>query len=288
MTRYYFFRAMMPLAGRFPRVFYPIAVAMARATWLVWPGHRNRVIGNMLPLCDGDPRRARRAARLAHSNIARYWVDVASVPHLNMDRFERDHITVIDEHHLAPLSLPGPVIIVSAHTGNPEFALQAIIRRGRRFTALVEDIKPRALANYLHRLRTAAGGTFEVASFSGIRACLEALKAGEVVGIVADRDLQGTGLCTRIAGRDVRLPRGPWELARRTNAVVIPVFASRDAGDHFSLRCMEAFRVARGDDPEADIACAVERWAALLDAQLRREPEQWAVLEDFWRVHACG
>jgi lauroyl/myristoyl acyltransferase len=50
----------------------------------------------------------------------------------------------------------------------------------------------------------------------------------------------------------------------------------------------EPFRVAATEDANADIRQAVERFARLLEQHLRRDPGQWAVLEDFWRVHACG
>ncbi len=281
-------RLTAPVLGRFTLFSYPFA---AFAGWFAWharPGRRGTLVQNMLPLCDGDRERAVAEAKLAFRNIARYWVDVMTIPHRDMANFEPNHVTLLDGERLGPLERPGPVLLLSAHMGSPELPLQAITFRGRQFMALVEDVQPPAFGRHLLRLRMAAGGRYRVAGFGGVRACIEALREGNVVGMLADRDLQGTGMCADVAGRRVRLPRGPWEIARRTNATVIPVFMSRDWRDRFTVRVEEPFQVACTGDGEADVRAAIDRWAVLLDAHLRREPGQWTVLENFWRAHGCG
>ncbi len=281
-------RMTAPVLGRFPWFSYPVATF---AGWLAWntrPARRRILVLNMLPLCDGDRARAIREAKQSFRNIARYWVDVMTIPHRDMANFERKHVTLVDGERLAALDRPGPVLLVSAHMGSPELPLQALTVRGRQFTALVENVQPPAFGSYLLRLRMAAGGRFHVAGFGGVRACIEALKEGNVVAMLADRDLRGTGMCADVAGRHVRLPRGPWEIARRTNATIIPVFISRDWRDRFVVRVEEPFQVACTGDEEQDVRTAIDRWAVLLDAHLRREPGQWTVLENFWRVHRCG
>jgi lauroyl/myristoyl acyltransferase len=86
----------------------------------------------------------------------------------------------------------------------------------------------------------------------------------------------------------VRLPRGPWEIARRTDALVYPMFASRIHHDRFRVYVEEPFHVARSENEEADILEAIQRFSRLLETHLRRDPAQWAVTEDFWEAHRCG
>lgn len=288
MSRYRWLRLSAPIVGRVPWLAYPVAAAAGWATWRVKRRGRRNLIRNMLVLCDGDRRRALAQARLVYRNVCRYWVDVETIPHRDMANFERDHMTINGAEHLGVLNAPGPVLIVSAHTGNAELALQAITFRGRKFTALVEAVQPPQFAAYLLKLRSAAGGHFFTAGFGGVRACLESLQAGEVVGMMADRDIQGTGICAELAGRHVRLPKGPWEIARRTGATVLPVFASRNWKDHITVTAFEPFCVHRSDDAEADVRRAIDRWAKVLEERLKAKPGQWIVLEDFWRVHRCG
>jgi KDO2-lipid IV(A) lauroyltransferase len=286
--QYGWLRLAAPVVGRLPGVFYPVAAAAGWLAWHIRPHAREELVRNMLPLCDGDLDRARRESRLAYRNIARYWVDVTTVPHRDFSRFETRHIRFIDEARLEVLRRAGPVLIVSAHTGGAELSLQAMTARGRRFTALVEDIQPGKMAHYLNRLRSSAGGVFEPANRTGVRAALAALRRGEVVGLMADRDLQGTGVCTLVAGQPVQLPRGPWELARRTGATVIPMFSRRDWRDRFTVTVEEPFHVPCDGEESVAVHEAVVRFAGLLEKHLRREPGQWTIIEDFWSVHRCG
>ena len=275
-------------AGRVPGVAYPLAPVVGWAVWHTSPATRRRVIRNMLPLCDGDPRRARREARRALTHVQAYFLDLATLPHRDMSRFEAEHLEIFHGQRLELLRSGEPVLLVSAHTGNAELAIQALTYRGRSFVALVERLEPRDWAEYMLKLRSSAGGTFLEAGFGGVRACIETLRNGGVVGVMGDRDIQHTGVCVRLFDRPVKLPRGPWELARRTGAIVLPIFSSRKRGDQFRIDVEEPFRVTETDDAEADIRGAAERFAGLLERHLRRDPGQWAVLEDFWRVHACG
>ena len=275
-------------AGRAPGVFYPFAPVVAMAVWHSSPAIRRRLVRNMLPLCDGDPVLAKRAARRALTNVQAYFLDLATLPHRDMSRFEAEHLEIFHGERLELLRTNGAVLLVSAHTGNAELAIQALTYRGRSFVALVERLEPRDWAEYMLKLRSSAGGTFLETNFGGVRTCIETLRAGGVVGMMGDRDIQHTGVCTRLFDRPVRLPRGPWELARRTGALVIPIFSSRKRGDQFRIDVEEPFRVEETEDADGDIRAAVERFAGLLERHLRRDPGQWAVLEDFWRVHACG
>jgi KDO2-lipid IV(A) lauroyltransferase len=249
---------------------------------------RGRVISNLLPACDGDIGRAETEALKAIRNVARYYVDLATLPHRDIDNYERDHITLVWGERLSALSAPGPIIVISAHMGDPELAIQALTVRGRPFVALVEALQPQRVADYLLELRSSAGGTFHEADFGGLRACLDALKNGGLLGMVGDRDLQGNGVGATLLGRQVRLPGGPWELARRTGATVLPVFAARRGMDDMTVFVEEPMRVRKDGDAEEAVREAVAKWAAILERHLRREPGQWTVLEDYWKVHRCG
>lgn len=277
-----------PLARRWPWLFYKIALAGGWAAWHLRPSLRRNLIRNLLPLCDGDLERASRDGRRVCQYIAQYYVDLSTLPALDLARFERENLEFVNPQYIERLSTPGPIIVVSAHTGNAELAIQAILSHGRRFVAIVEAQRPPEWASYLLRLRSAKGGTFYEAGFGGVRKGIEALERGDVLGLMGDRDIQGSGLPVELCGKTVRLPRGPWEIARRKKALVMPVFASRKRDDHFVVHLEEPFSVCVSDDPEADIREAAERWARLLERHLRRDPGQWVVLEDFWRVHGCG
>jgi KDO2-lipid IV(A) lauroyltransferase len=261
------------------------------AGWLAWRLNRTarrRLTRNLLPATNGDTVAAREAALTAYKNVFRYYVDLCSLPRRDLSSFEHEHLSLTGEEHLAILREAIPIVIVSAHTGNPELAVQALLARGRHFVALVEPLRPRRYANRLLRLRSSAGGEFHEADFAGLRNCLRTLRQGGVVAVMGDRDLAGNGTCVELLGRRVRLPQGPWELARRSEAVILPVFSSRGVSDAMAVNIEPPFRVGRGQDRARDVAEAAQRWARLFERHLYRDPGQWTVLEDFWQVHGCG
>jgi len=276
-----------PVVGRFPRLFYRLALVAGWVAWQMRRGVRKNVVRNMLPLCDGDLPRAKREGLRACQHVAQYWVDLMTLPRRDMTRFEADQLHLIHGERLTVLEQPGPILAVSAHTGNGELAVQALTFRGRSFVALVEAQEPPAWSEMLLSMRAAAGGNFHETDFGGVRACVRALREGQLVGMMGDRDIQLAGICVTVCERRVRIPRGPWELARRTGALVLPVFSSRVRADHFTVHVEEAFTIPKTSDVEADVLEGAKRYAVLLEQHLRRDPGQWAVLEDFWRVHAC-
>ncbi len=288
INRLWWMRATHPLASRYPGAFYRVASAAAAVAWVVRRDLRRNLVRNMLPLCDGDLAQAKRASKQAMKHAAQYYVDLASLSRRDISRFEESHLEIFHAERLEILAAQGPLVIVSAHTGNAELAIQVLTYRGRPFVALVEALEPRELAEYMLSLRSSAGGTFHEATFGGVRAMMAALKNGQIAGVMGDRDIQDTGVCVTFCGRQVKVPRGPWELARRFDAPVLPVFSARKHGDQFRIDVGEVFRVARTGDLECDIRRAAERYVRLLEAQLRRDPGQWTVLEDFWKVHGCG
>lgn len=288
INRLWWMRATHPLASRYPGAFYRVASAAAAVAWVVRRDLRRNLVRNMLPLCDGDLAQAKRASKQAMKHAAQYYVDLASLSRRDISRFEESHLEIFHAERLEILAAQGPLVIVSAHTGNAELAIQVLTYRGRPFVALVEALEPRELAEYMLSLRSSAGGTFHEATFGGVRAMMAALKNGQIAGVMGDRDIQDTGVCVTFCGRHVKVPRGPWELARRFDAPVLPVFSARKHGDQFRIDVGEVFHVARTGDLECDIRRAAERYVRLLEAQLRRDPGQWTVLEDFWKVHGCG
>jgi lauroyl/myristoyl acyltransferase len=281
-------RLTQPLVGRYPKLFYPIARWTAWLTFRMREGKRRALIANMTPFFPDDAEAARRAALGSAKNIAQYYVDLCRIPYLDLETFEREHLVIRNEERLRALDEPGPIVVVSAHTGNAELAIQALTVRGRPFVALVEAQPSREWSRYLLKLRSSAGGAFFEADFGGVRACLEALKHGGLAGFMGDRDIQQAGVCTQFAGRCVRFPTGPWEIALRTNALVLPIFSNRIASDRFEVFVEEPFRVGRDCAEGEAVRAAIGRFAELAEAHLRRDPSQWAFTEDYFRVHACG
>lgn len=285
MLKFWAVRIGAPVAGRMPWLFYRLAWLVGWLAYHTKPKLRRRVLRNVAVACDGDREAARKAGVEVFRNIARYYVDIATLPHRDLAAFEREHVRVATPEHVEALFAPGPAIVVSAHLGNPELGLIAVIERGRSVVELVERLEPPELSEFFIRLREAGGGRVFEVGFTGMRACIDHLRDGGMVALLADRDIQGTGVCVNLLGRRSRVARGPFEMAQRTGATIIPLFLERDANSSLTVSIEEPFCVARGGD--RPIEDAAQRWAADFEKHLRRNPAQWTVTEDYWPSHAC-
>lgn len=278
-------RVGVPVAQRAPAVGYLVAETLAALLWVLRPRLRQRAARTLSPFVEGG-QSLRCTVLRQFVHVGLYYVDLALIPRRDPAAFERTHVVVENPERLGLVEREGAVIFLSAHYGNPDQLVQFLTSRRERFTAVVERLQPRSVHELVQRLRGAHGGLFVEANLAGTRRCLEALRRGEAVALLGDRDLTGTGVCVVLAGRRVRLPRGPWQLAQRTGAPVVPVFLRRTARSRFSAWIGEAI-VVPGDGEER-VAEAASCWARVLEGQIRRDPGQWLVLEDFWTEHACG
>lgn len=280
--------ATVPLASRFPAPFYGLAWVLGTLAWAIQRRGRARIIRNLAPAFDGHEGMARRASLQVFRNVARYYADMASLPGMDPATLEARALDIVHNERLEVLKGDRPVIIVSAHLGNPEIAVQALAERGRPFAALVEPLEPPTYARKLLQIRSSAGGRFYEATTMGVHSAMRDLREGAVLALIADRDIQGRGVCVEFMGRHVRMPRGPWVIARREGALVVPMFVERRNRMRFQLFVEDPFEVDAEPVTEDEAVCrAAAHWATLLEEYVRREPGQWTVTEDYWRVHAC-
>lgn len=175
------------------------------------------------------------------------------------------------------------VILTSTHFGAPDLVAQILAARGFPVTGPVERLSPPALFDLINDLRQSHGlRLLPVDEPSTLKALLKALKAGEVVGVLADRDVTGSGREVTFCGRPARLPDGHVRLARRTGAPIILAFNVRRPDGHFEVWVEPPLRVAASDDPEKDVAEAMQVILLTLERYLRRYPAQWVYFQPVW------
>ncbi len=286
MTKYLLLRLVMPLLGRFHGLAYQAAGLAGRVA--LWHGPtRRRLYRTQAPLSAFDAVRTRKATAEAAAHLAGYYVDLASLRYRNMAKFVGRELKITNPDGMKAVETPGPRIILGGHIAGAELTLRVLPELGHDFTALVEPLQPAELRRYLVAARSGPGARYFPSGRRGVKQCLKTLRNGGLVALMGDRDLAGDGVCVEFFGRCVRIPRGPWEMAARTSASVIPVLC-RKRGGGIEVTIHEAITVPAGKGKQAAIRQAAQAWAHVLEQHLVREPGQWIVSEDFWRNHRCG
>ena len=106
---------------------------------------------------------------------------------------------------------------------------------------------------------------------------LKALKKGEFVALLADRDYSQHRDHFKFFGKQARFPRGPAMLCVRTGAVILPGFLLRLPDDTYLLRMYKPIRAVT--DSTSDIQGQLCR---ILEKEIGANPTQWYMFDEFW------
>jgi lauroyl/myristoyl acyltransferase len=268
------------------RVLYGLANVAGELGYIVFVRVRHNVWDNMRHVMGPTTPKSelRRAARDVFRNIARYYVDLITRPRLDNDRLYDRQLTPygIEENLLSPLKQGKGVILVSAHFGDAELVLQGLLHLGVRILALTEPLEPPALSRLVHKLRSGSGHAYLPVTLSNVKAMLRHLKAGGMIALLCDRDIEGRSLRVPFCGVPASMPVGAVQLAMRTGAPLVPTFSHRRNGNRYDVFAEPPVELARTGDAQADLETNVRRLLQRFEPHLRRDPGQWTVLESVW------
>jgi len=287
MWKYFLLLACARLLGRLPtRVLYLLAAVAAALIYLfAWRLRRN-VWDNMRHVMGPNTpkKELHRAARQVFGNWAKSYADLIHLPYLDLDKFFQQKLVYhgFEENMLPAIANGKGVIISSGHFGSVELAIQGLLAKGVRMTVLTERLQPPALSRLVDGLRASKGHTFLPVSFASIKAVLRSIKAGGVVGLMCDRDIEGTSIRVPFCGTPASVPVGIVELATRTGATIVPIFVYRKNGDACEAFLEPPLELVNNGDPQADLKTNVRRLLERFETHLRRDPGQWTVLETVW------
>lgn len=267
------------------RLLYRMADVGGILFYLLFPTYRRNVMSNLSHVLGPDvsDRELRRVTRSAFRTSARNFADLTRVPHISPDRLLASVRTSPGAMETLDkvISSGRGGVLVTAHYGAFDYVGQIIWLEGYSLTLLIARTVPEFVDAMITHLRGSRGARMEPTTPGGLRRVLSALRRGELIGIVADRDFFQNGKEVTFFGRRTTLPPGPIRIARDAGAPIIPTFARRD-GDGFYMEIEEPFMVPKTSDVEADVQQGLERLVAVLERHLRAAPDQWVMFQRVW------
>jgi lauroyl/myristoyl acyltransferase len=279
------FRVMDGIANRLPMVATALlAHGVGTLFWLFDPRGRRVVGGNLAHFIPGPCAEARRRAVLASYRLfALSLSEGLRLGRLPEDYLAGERLRLVDPWKVfASRPLVGPAILVTVHA-NWELMLAAVQRLG--LIAQVEAVTLRqgdpAIDHLLDRKRSLVGCRSLLLDRAPL-AALRALKAGRILGLLADRNYTGTGLVVPFAGAPVSLPAGPAALAMQTGAPVVPMFLARQGHRRFLLLVGRPLRPSQSLPKAAQMRDLTERLAAAMGRFIAAAPAQWVAFHDAW------
>lgn len=219
----------------------------------------------------------------AFRSYARYWVETLRIPKPGTEEIRR-RTTAEGLEGLAQLLDAGRgVLFVTPHVGSYDVAGAWLASHGWRVIAIAEELEPPALFDLFASLRRSVGvEVYPLGKGSSARALLTGLREGAAVGLVADRDISGSGVMVEFFGEKTMLPTGPAILALRTGApIAVAALYQRPAGRYHAVVC-DPIEVEPGRaDPEKVLQLTTQVTRRMEDL-IRREPGQWHLFQPNW------
>jgi lauroyl/myristoyl acyltransferase len=284
--KYYVLRLAYLLLGRLSLpTLYGIAHIVGDGAFHFRRKARRGVMANMRQVMgpEASEREIRREAREVFRNATRYYADLLHLPHLDLEKFYQEQLDLEGTEYLKAAQESGRgAVVVSAHFGSPEMAVQGLAAAGFTLFALTEPLKPKAMSDFIHWLRSQHGHQFRTVSFGGVKEAVQRLRKGGIVALMLDRDVGGTGVPMEFCGRETKIPLGAVDLALRTGADLIPAWAWRIDHYRFHARIGPPLEIVRTGNFDQDVRSNARRLLALFEGHLKAYPGQWAVLEPIW------
>jgi phosphatidylinositol dimannoside acyltransferase len=230
-----------------------------------------------------DPHDLERAVDEAFRSYARYWMEALRLPKPGLEEIQR-RTTVEGLDNIARyLDAGRGVIFVSPHLGSYDVAGAWLASYGWRMLAVAEELNPPELFEMFCTLRRSVGvEVLPAGKGSTARTLLSALRDGAAAGLVADRDISGSGINIEFFGETTMLPNGPAVLALRTGAPLIVGALFQRPGGRYHAVLLDPIEVAAEKADRERVRALTAEVATRMEDLIRREPGQWHLFQPNW------
>ena len=193
------------------------------------------------------------------------------------------------ENFLAAEALGKGVLILTGHLGAWELSSFYHSLMGHPMGMVIRRLDNRRLDSFVNRIRCLHGNrVFHKDDFA--RGLLTAMRAGESVGILMDTNMTPPqGVFVDFFGKAACTASGLARVALKTGAAVVPGFLLWEAAEgRYVLHFGERIEFEATDDAESDIVALTQQCTGVIEAWVRRYPEQWLWIHRRWKTRPAG
>ena len=229
--------------------------------------------------------RVRRMVLQSFETYTRYYIESFRLPSLTDEQVRRGmRLEGYDEHLLGALADGRGAILALPHLGGWEWAGRWLADQGIAVTVVVEPIEPPELFEWFADLRRRFGMNVVPLGPDAAAAVGSALSRNEVVCLLSDRFISGSGVAVEFFGETTLLPAGPAMLSLRTGAPLIPaaVYFEGRGSEHFGLVRPAVRHERSGARLREEVRGMTSKLAVELEKLIRRAPEQWHLFQPNW------
>lgn len=250
--------------------------------WWALPRRRAVALDNLERSFRGErsPAELRRLGRRSFQHVGMNVVEVCRY-FLRPTHVMLSRVRVEGREQLEAAAAHGRgVLILTAHFGNWELLAAAHGLIGLPLSIVTRPLDHPLLDDLAARFRRRSGAEL-IVKRQAVREVLAALRRKRMVGILLDQNAtRAEGVFVPFFGSLACTSKGLALLALRTGAPVVPVFLRREPdGRH----CMDV-GAALPSPEDGLVTTYTTTFNRVLEAAIRRAPEQWLWMHDRWRT----
>ncbi len=285
--KYWLIRIGSLLAAALPRsVSQIVAIILGHAAYILLRQRGRRLLANIERICPERTRDHRRLVRRTWVNFALDTLDFLAIPSMRRDQILRMVTSEGTMELDRALALGKGIVFFTSHLGNWELACCYFSALGYQVHVVAESGGPgeqnfQLYQRYRQHLGThiipleAQGVVFDL---------IQVLRRNQILVLVADRDLTGSGIPVQFMGSTARIPAGPAILSIRTGAPVMTGFFVRNHGSGRPYLCCidPPLEVDRSGGPDQAVSCLTQAITDSIADKIRKFPDQWYVFQSPW------
>jgi Kdo2-lipid IVA lauroyltransferase/acyltransferase len=249
--------------------------------------HARRNLQLAFPKLNDNARR--QIERGVFCNLGRALAEATQFPKLNRQNIESIVVYEGLENYQRAVAQGRGVILLTGHIGAWELSVYAHSIYGYPMSFLARRVD-NPLVERLAEENRARFGNRSIDKKGSLREVLKTLKAGGVVGILADlNSAREEGVFVDFFGLPACTTAGVATLALRTGAVVLPGYILWDDERKIHRLCFEPpiETISTGNQKE-DIVKNTARYTQVLEKVIRRHPAQWLWIHRRWKTRPEG
>jgi Kdo2-lipid IVA lauroyltransferase/acyltransferase len=262
----------------------------ARALLFLRPPLRHAAQEN-LRLAFPDWSKAQRDAAIRGMVRQAGWL-AAEFAHMgSLTRENLHRVIVLEdlEHFHAAQALGNGVLFLAGHMSAWELGPYAHALHEAPLHFLVRAVDNPHVDALVERYRCGSGN-IPIEKNEAARAVLRVLRANGVVGILADHNAaRSEGVFVNFFGVPACTTAGLARFALHTGAAVVPAFVRWDAAIRkYRLAYQPALALVRTGDEAADVIANTQQFMDVVEAFVRRYPDQWLWVHRRWKERPAG
>jgi len=267
------------------RIAEKLSRCLGRLWFLLDRRHQQVAINNLTYVFgyEKSPTQIRQMARRIFANLVMILFEIGWSHRASHEEIVRQ-IRFDGIHHLRTAYRRGRgVLVLTGHLGSWELLADAAGMLGYPINVVYRPFDFRPLDAFFENFRGRSGAQL-FSKAHAMRKILRSLKNNELVGILLDQNTgRRAGVFVDFFGRSACTNKGLALIAQKTGAPVVPIFLVREA-DAYRMTVGPEVPLIETGDKNRDVSENTRQYNRVLEAMIRRYPEQWFWVHRRWKT----